>query len=104
MPYVGTGSGGYGYIPDEGNTGSGGGIIFILVNDTIVTNDSKFLADGGVSGGNGYISGGSGGTLFMYSEILSGEKSNFSASGGASFNRNGSGGGGVIKISFDSYF
>ena len=29
---------------------------------------------------------------------------NFSSSGGASYNVNGSGGGGVIKISFDSLF
>ena len=67
MPYVGTGSGGYGYIENEGNFGSGGGIIFILVNKTITTNHSMFLTNGGVSGGNGFISSGSGGTLLMYS-------------------------------------
>ena len=65
--FLGTGSGGYGYMDNQQNIGAGGGIIFILVNDTIATNFSKFLASGGDSEGENYVSSGSGGTIFVYS-------------------------------------
>ena len=102
-PFLCTGSGGYGYMENQENDGAGGGIIFILVNRNIHSNYTKLLVDGGSSGGNNFVSAGSGGTLFMYSEGLIGTHCNFSSSGGPSYNVNGSGGGGIIKISYDHY-
>ncbi len=58
------------------------------------------MAAGGYVNGNYYVSAGSGGTIFLYTKILSGNYTNFSAAGGASFNNNGSGAGGIVKISY----
>ena len=100
-PYLASGSGGYGYIPNQTNEGAGGGIIFLFSNSTTVTEGSNFLSEGGQSGGNYFYSSGSGGTIFVYSNELVGKKSLFSVHGGASYNNNGSGSGGIIKISYN---
>lgn len=99
-PFLSTGSGGYGYREGLGNQGAGGGIIFMFSNTEFFAYKSKFMADGGAVSGNYYVSAGSGGTLFLYTKKLSGNFSNFSAAGGASYNNNGSGAGGIVKISF----
>lgn len=52
--------------------------------------------------GNYFVSAGSGGTLFLYTLDLVGGYTNFSAAGGASYNNNGSGAGGIVKISFQN--
>ena len=90
-------------MENQQNQGAGGGIIFILVNRNIHINYTKLLVDGGISGGDNDLSAGSGGTLFIYSQGLFGSHCNFSSSGGASYNVNGSGGGGIVKISYDHY-
>lgn len=64
--------------------------------------NNSFSADGGLVRGNYYLSAGSGGTLFMYTEKLTGNFTNFTAAGGASYNNNGSGAGGIVKISYNS--
>lgn len=99
-PYLCTGSGGYGYKDDIKNQGAGGGIIFIYSAQNFTTEDSQFLVEGGLINGNYNISAGSGGTIFLYTNILQGDNVNFSAAGGSCSNNNGSGAGGIIKISY----
>lgn len=101
-PYLCTGSGGYGYREGLGSQGAGGGIIFMMSSQEFYTLASHFYADGGYVDGNFNVSAGSGGTLFLYTGLLSGNYSNFSAAGGASFNNNGSGAGGIVKVSYMS--
>ena len=102
-PYLATGSGGYGYVPNS-LQGAGGGIIFMFSLDSTVTNNSIFLADGGDVNEDEHLSAGSGGTIFLYTYFLEGTCSNFSAMGGSSYNQNGSGGGGIIKMSFEEHY
>jgi hypothetical protein len=50
---------------------------------------------------NDNLSGGSGGTIFMTSTSIYGYGlNNISAAGGSSYNNNGSGSGGLVKISY----
>ena len=99
-PYLCTGSGGYGYKEDIKDAGAGGGIIFIYSSQSFSVHHSQFLVEGGLIDGNYNISAGSGGTIFLYTNILIGDYANFSAAGGSSTNNNGSGAGGIIKISY----
>lgn len=101
-PYLSTGSGGYGYREGLGNQGAGGGIIFMFSATEFYTYNSQFLVEGGQVSGNYFVSAGSGGTLFLYTLDLVGGYTNFSAAGGASYNNNGSGAGGIVKISFQN--
>ena len=71
-PYLGTGSGGYGYRADLGNQGAGGGIIFLFSTQNMYTFQTKFLASGGQVNGNDAISAGSAGTLFLYTNNFTG--------------------------------
>lgn len=48
------------------------------------------------------MSSGSGGTIFLYTTNFTGNDTNFSAAGGASKNNNGSGAGGIVKISYET--
>lgn len=103
-PYLSTGSGGYGY-PSQGNAqaGAGGGIIFMLANQTTFIFESKLLADGGAVWEGEMLSGGSGGTIFMTTNFLEAVGgNNVSAAGGNSTNNNGSGAGGLVKVSYQN--
>jgi hypothetical protein len=99
-PYISTGSGGYGYREGLENQGAGGGIIFIFSSTQVYTYNTQFLVEGGQVSGDYFVSAGSGGTLFLYTINLVGSNTTFSAAGGASYNNNGSGAGGIVKISF----
>ena len=100
-PFLSTGSGGFGYNMNLSGRGSGGGIIFMLAEDTIILNGCQILASGGDVYVNDTISAGSGGTIFIFSKNLTGMNlNNISAGGGNSYNNNGAGGGGLVKISY----
>lgn len=81
--------------------GAGGGIIFILTKKATKIDDSILEASGGDVYPSDFLSAGSGGTIFITSNVLlSYNLSIIKAMGGNSYNNNGSGGGGLIKISF----
>lgn len=102
-PKLNTGSGGYGYNLLSNEKGSGGGIIFILCN-IIQMQNSKLEASGGDVYIGDDLSAGSAGTIFISSKSIVGVGSNnVSAMGGNSFNNNGAGGGGIVKISYTNY-
>ena len=62
---------------------------------------SNIEASGGSVGVNDMLSAGSGGTIFISANTIAGYNwTNISATGGNSSNNNGSGAGGLVKISF----
>lgn len=100
-PYLSTGSGGYGYAPADPRSGAGGGLVFILVEDTLEMEEVHIEASGGSVGEGDLLSAGSGGTIFMSCNYLVAYgNSNVSAAGGNSTNNNGSGAGGMVKMSY----
>ena len=100
-PYLSTGSGGYGY--NQGKEGAGGGIIFIFAKDNLLMADSNAEASGGSVDVDDMLSAGSAGTIFVSANTIYGYgMSNISAQGGNSSNNNGSGAGGLVKVSFDT--
>jgi hypothetical protein len=104
-PFLSTGSGGYGYSSDkDAMRGAGGGIVFILADDTLAVDTSYMEAAGGSVGVEDQLSAGSGGTVFVSSQTLySYGFSYISVEGGNSSNNNGSGAGGMVKMSYTNY-
>lgn len=102
-PYLSTGSGGYGYNPNSNGRGAGGGIIFIFSENTFEIDSSIIAASGGDAYSDDPISAGSGGTIFITAKFINSTNlNNISAAGGNSYNSNGSGAGGLIKISYQN--
>lgn len=100
-PTLSTGSGGYGYQNFRNSeTGAGGGVVYIFAKNQIYLYDANITASGGNVGENDSLSAGSGGVIYMYSELMSGNQTNISAFGGSSYNNKGAGSGGMVKIAY----
>lgn len=59
------------------------------------------MASGGSVDINDSLSAGSGGTIYLYSDSFTGEKSTILVNGGASLNNKGAGAGGIVRITFN---